>query len=177
MEFSSLIKKRHSVRRFDFQKKLSHHQINKLLEAATYAPSEGNLQPWYFIVVENHKIKQSLSQAALGQLPVVEAPVVIVTCIDKNKTMQKYGQRGVDLYAIQSTALATYQLWLAAVDRGMAACWIGAFDENQVSSILKLPEHLRPVVLLCLGYAREEPEVTERESIEKIAKYINEFPI
>jgi len=171
MDFAELIKKRSSVRKFNREKTITDSQIKQLLEMAILTPSEGNLQPWYFVVVRDGKVKSKLYEAALKQQPVKEAPVVIVTCLNKEKTFWKYGLRGTQLYAIQSTALATYQLWLAAVNEGLAGCWIGAFDEEQVSQILGLSKNLRPVVLLCLGYAGESPELTKRESIDKVTEY------
>lgn len=174
MEFSELIKKRCSVRDFDLNKKIDKLMIEKLIAEAILAPSEGNLQPWFFAIILSQSIKLKLYQASFKQEAIKNAPALIVTCINKEKTFYQYGSRGVNLYAIQSTALATYQLWLAAVDKGLAGCWIGAFDEDKVKEILDLDENLRPVVILSLGYPKFEPKNTERLELNKVIKCFEE---
>jgi nitroreductase len=171
MDFSKVIKKRHCVRKFDSTKDITAKQIKQILEAARLAPSEGNLQPWIFIIIKKQEIKQKLSEAALGQTVLEEASIVVITCIDLDIASGRYGARGKNLYSIQSTALATYNLWLLAVDLGLAACWIGVFDENKVKEILSLDDNLRPVVIMPVGFSAEKPFITDRKSIDEISKY------
>ena len=61
----------------------------------------------------------------------------------------------VQLYQdAQDTAAAVENALLMAVNMGLAACWVGAFDENKVSEICGLPEYLRPVALIPIGYEK-----------------------
>jgi len=172
MEFEELIKKRHCVRRFDPKKEVSNEQIEKLLKAATLAPSEGNIQPWIFVVVKKQEAKQKLTDAIFGQTAIEKASVIIITCINLNITAEKYSERGISLYSIQSTAAATEHIFLALTDMGLSACWIGAFDEDKVKEILDLKPNLRPVVIMPVGYSAEEAFLTDRKDISKISKII-----
>ena len=82
MDLLETIKNRRSIRYFKKQD-LTQDIIEKLLEAARWAPSAGNVQPWAFVVASSQKIKQSLSMAAFGQKDLEEASVVFVVCADE----------------------------------------------------------------------------------------------
>ncbi|MGZ5561942.1 MAG: nitroreductase family protein, partial [Halobacteriota archaeon] len=65
-----------------------------------------------------------------------------------------------------ATIAASY-IQLAAEALGVATCWIGAFDEKRVSSSLKIPLDIRPVLMLPIGYAEEAPEPTARMGLSR----------
>ncbi len=130
--------------------------IGVMLYSAVHAPSAGNSQEWNFIVVKDKDIKEKLSDAALKQNFITEAPVVIVVCADKEKISLRYGKRGESLYALQDTAAATMNLLLAAQALGLSTCWIGAFDEESVGHALELPNQLRALAIVPVGYSDEK---------------------
>ena len=172
MEVFEAIKKRRSTRRFDASKQVSDEQIEKILEAGRLAPSAHNLQDWFFIVVKAQDKKDKLVEAAASQSFVGEASVVIVVCADLRLADRLSTKHGEDFYMIQDTAIATIQMWLAATNLGLGACWVGAFDEEEVKRALNLEEHLRPVALLPIGYPAESPSPTPRRKIKEISKII-----
>jgi nitroreductase len=172
MEVFEAIKKRRSIRKFDTIKKVTDEQIEKLLEAARWAPSAGNLQSWYFVVVKDQKIKEQLVEAALGQDFIAEAPVVIVSCADLERSASHYGNRGKELYAIQDATIATQNICLEATEMGLGTCWVGAFDEEAVSEILDLSGHLRPIAIIPIGYPAESPSPPPRRSIKEISRIV-----
>ncbi len=135
--------------------------MDEILEAAVAAPSAKNCQDWEFIVVKNPENRQRLAGAALGQDMIEEAPVVVVVCSNLKKS-SRCGTRGETLYSIQDTAAATQNLMLAAWDKGIGSCWVGAFDEGRVRQVLVLPEHVRPLAIVPLGYPAETPKKPER---------------
>lgn len=151
MDLFAAIDKRHSVRLFR-EDAPEREVLEKLLAAAVRAPTAGNIQPWHFYVVQSREMKEKLSVAALSQRHVRSAPVVIVVCVDENKSAQRYGKRGEMLYCIQDAAAATENLLLAAVAAGLGGCWVGAFDENEVRAALGAPKGHRPVTMIPLGY-------------------------
>lgn len=171
-DFFEVIKSRRSVRRFDERKEVSQEQIQQILEAGHLSPSAHNLQDWFFVVVKDPKIKKKLVEAAAGQDFVGQASVVFVVCADLRLADKQSGRHGRDFYMIQDTAIATTSLWLAAVSLGLGACWVGAFDEEEVKKILGLEEYLRPVALLPVGYPAERPSPTFRKRIREISKEI-----
>ncbi len=144
MDFWKVLKNRHCVRSFDANKPVTDEQIEKLIGAAKLAPSAGNCQDWELVVVKEKEKRQQLIEQAISfqQSFVAEAPVVIMVCIDSNKTKDRYGDRGRDLYSIQDTAAATQNLLLAATALGLGACWVGAFEENKTREVLNLTDNL-----------------------------------
>lgn len=172
MDVLEAIKKRRTIRRFDLVRKVTDGQIEKLLEAAQWASSAGNLQARFFVVVRDKAIKERLAEAAVRQMFIAEAPVVLVVCADLERPASKYGRRGRELYAIQDATLAAQNLWLAATEMGLAAGWVGAFGEEEVSRILDLGNGLRPIAIMPLGYPAEFPSPPPRRPLKEISKQI-----
>lgn len=166
------IKERRSIRKFSSEN-IPRATITRLLEAACYAPTAGNVQPWFFYVVEDREVKEKFSQAALGQKMLVEAPVVIVVCAELNRARKSYGSRGENLYALQDTAAAVENLMLAATALGIGSCWVGAFKEEEVASVLDLDNDRRPVALIPLGYPEKVPkQAPPRRPVEDIVTFL-----
>ena len=137
----------------DFQNKpISEEAVTALLEAARWAPSGGNLQPWRFIVVKNAAVKGELALAAFGQEFLVQAPLVIAVCAVPEESAVNYGERGRALYCLQDTAAAVQNILLQAALLGLGTCWVGAFRESAVARALNLPEGEKPVALIPIGY-------------------------
>lgn len=170
MELYEALRKRRSIRAFQ-DKEVPPDCIDRMLHAAVLAPSEGNVQPWQFFVVTNRRIKRKLAEAALNQMFVAEAPVVIVVCIDVNATAP-YGRRGRELFSIQSTAAAIEHMLLTAVSLNLGTCWVGSFREGEVSAVLNVQSTLRPVALIPVGYPAESPPQRRRKSVEDVAFYV-----
>jgi nitroreductase len=167
MDLLEIIKNRRSIRVFKKQD-LPQNIIEKLLEAARWAPSAGNVQPWAFIVASSPKMKHSLSMAAFGQKDLEEASVVIVVCADEKLAEQSYGERGKSLYCLQDTAAATQNILLTAYSLGLGSCWIGAFKEKEIRQVIKAPKEMRPIALIPIGYPDEAPAARSRRSVSEI---------
>lgn len=162
MNILETIKERRSIRKFQ-KKEIPKEIIDKLIEALLWAPSAGNLQSRKFYFVFNQKIKKELTEAALGQSFIEEAPLVIVGCADNNIAF-RYGERGKNLYSICDVSASIENMMLSANAFDLGTCWIGAFDEKRVSKILNLPENLKPIVICPVGYPGEKPEAPPRVS-------------
>jgi len=161
------IRNRRSVRAFTTEP-VSDAEVEKLIDAARWAPSAGNIQPWEFIVVRGPEIKSGLCKAAGNQNFVEEAPVVIVVCANALRSGQGYGSRGVNLYCLQDTAAATQNMLLAAHALGLAACWVGAFREEEAREVLNLPTGVRPVAIIPIGHPAHRPTARSRRSLNEI---------
>ncbi len=170
MDVLEAIKTRRSVRSFTSQP-VSDEEVEKLLDAATWAPSAGNIQPWEFIVVRDSEVKQGLCKAALDQKFIEQAPVVIVVCADPAKSAPRYGSRGINLYCLQDTAAATQNLLLTAHATGLAACWVGAFQEAQAKKVLNLPTQVRPVAIIPVGHSTRIPTTRPRRALNEITHH------
>lgn len=144
--------------------------IHEIIKYAHFAPSAGNLQARDFIIIKDEKQKKRLSKASLNQMFIAEAPVDIVVCANLNR-ISPYGSRGKDLYCIQDSAAAVEHILLLAVDIGLGACWVGAFDEYEVSRILELPPHIRPVAIVPIGYPLGKVTTTPRMDTKILIHY------
>ncbi len=145
--------------------------VDRLIEAARWAPSAGNIQPWEFIIVRNQETKRRLAEAALGQSFIEEAPVAIVVCADEERSARGYGMRGRTLYCIQDTAAAIQNIHLAAYAMGLGTCWVGAFREDEARKVLNIPEGVRPVAIIPVGYPAESPPPRSRRPLKQIIHY------
>ncbi|MGQ9513600.1 MAG: nitroreductase family protein [Thermoproteota archaeon] len=167
MDLFEAIKDRRSVRSFK-QKPVPENLIKKILEAASLAPSAGNLQAWEFIIIKDSVTKMEISKAAFYQSFIAEAPVDVVVCANQKRSSERYGRRGRDLYSICDASAATQNLLLAAHALGLGSCWVGAFDETSVSKILGLPDGVKPIAIVPIGYAGETPSPRSRIPLREI---------
>ncbi len=171
MEFSEVIGKRRSVRHFNTKMTVSDGEIRGLLNVAVTAPSAGNIQPWRFYVVRTADARERLA-AALHQRWAAAAPVVIVVAVDPRPCSARYGDRGECLYALQDTAAAVQNILLAAVDRGLASCWIGAFDEKAVAEAVGIVAPVTPIAVLPIGYSAEAAGRPARRPIGEVTTWL-----
>lgn len=166
MDAIHCIKTRRSVRNFK-PDKIPDDILGKILEAATWAPSSGNLQNWEFVVARSPEIKESIARNCHQDF-MARAPVIVVVCSNKKK-VSNYGKRGEEFFGVQNTAAAAQNILLASHSLGIGTCWIGAFDEQKLSGMLELPEHVQPVAVIPMGYPEGKPRQTERIPVEEIA--------
>ncbi len=171
LDVMEAIRGRRSVRAFKRGTNVSEETVEKLVDAARWAPSAGNIQPWEFVIVRTAEVKKRLAEAAFNQSFLEEAQVVIVVCADENRSSEGYGERGKTLYCIQDTAAAAQNIHLAAFSLGLSTCWVGAFKEEWVSEVLKVPRGLRPVALIPVGYPSEFPSARSRRAADRIVHY------
>jgi len=170
MEFAEVIAKRRSVRHFTKQD-VTNEDIRALLDAAVVAPTAGNIQPWRFTVVRSDDAKAKLA-GVLHQRWATNAPVIIAVSLDPRPCAARYGDRGEMLYGVQDTAAAVEHIMLTAVDRGLASCWIGAFDEVAVRDALEITPPIRPVALIPVGYSAESSGRPARRPLSEVTTWM-----
>jgi nitroreductase len=163
--FETILKRR-SIRKFKAEA-VGRDQLERLLEAARWAPSAGNLQPWVFVAVTSPEVKAALAAAAYGERFVAEAPAVIAVVAAPPEN-SRYGRRGRDLYCLQDTAAAVQNILLTACEMGLGACWVGAFDEEAAAQALRLGARERPVALVPVGVPAQEGRSSRRPQAEVV---------
>ncbi|MGV8082210.1 MAG: nitroreductase family protein [Coriobacteriia bacterium] len=171
MDFSEVITKRRSVRHFNTKLDVTEEDIRYLLDAAVVAPSAGNIQPWRFIVVRSAEARERLA-GALHQRWATAAPVTIIVCVDPRPSGARYSDRGERLYCIQDGAAAAENILLAAVDRGLASCWVGAFDAVAVREALGIVSPIEPVAILPIGYSAEFSARPARRPLSEVTTWL-----
>lgn len=161
------IKQRYSVRSYQ-DRPVEPDKLNIVLDAARLAPSARNMQDWKFVVVQDADIRERLMVAANNQRFVAQAPVVIACCATQPDYVMRCGQHSAPIDA----AIAIDHMTLQAVEEGLGTCWIGSFYEDQVKAILEIPEAVRVIELLTLGYpADSAPASKNRNPLNDIVSY------
>jgi nitroreductase len=161
------IRGRRSVRRWKDQA-VPRELIVRALEAARWAPSAVNRQPWHFVVVTEAERRAALAQAtAVAGIAlmrhVTQAPVLVALCGDEKRSPAWY---------VHDCCLASENLMLAAHALGLGTCWVGAFDEGKVAQALGIPEGIRVVGLITLGYpAQKESAPTPRVPLDEVVHW------
>jgi len=169
MDILKAVRERRSIR--DFHKReIPKDIVDKLIDALIWAPSAGNLQARKFFFIKDENIKKNIAAAALKQHFIAEAPLVVIGCTD-SRIAYKYGDRGVNLYSIQDVACSLMGMMLVAHENGLGSAWVGAFHEDIVSNILKLPRYLRPVAIVSIGYPSKIPSPPPRVSKEEAVEF------
>lgn len=154
MEVDDAISRRRSIRKY-LDQPLDWELIGKVVDAGRLAPSSGNLQPWKFVAVTEPERRKNLAEACMKQMWMQTAPVHIVICSETTKLSRFYGIRGERLYSIQNCAAAAENMIIKATALGLATCWVSAFDEEMVKRAIKMPDFVRPQIVITLGYADE----------------------
>jgi F420 biosynthesis protein FbiB-like protein len=181
--FWALVRGRRSVRRYAAQP-VPGELVEKLLEAAHWAPSAHNRQPWRFVVLNEAARRRRLAEAmaehwqadlladgadpaqisrraALSVQRIAGAPLAILPCLDLD-ALDRYPdpqrQRREWQMGVQSVALACQNLLLAAHNYGLVACWMCApiFCPDLVQATLDLPASWEPQALLTIGYPPDD---------------------
>jgi len=165
MDAIECMKTRRSVRKF-LDKPVSWDSIATILDCGRMAPSAGNLQSWKFIVVEDKDPKEAIAKACVEQAWISKAPYIIVVVSEAEKMKRFYDLRGERLYSVQSCAAAVQNMLLAAHNLGLGSCWVGAFDEEKIKSILGCPAETRPQAILPVGYPAETSEKPNKFPLE-----------
>jgi nitroreductase len=154
-------------------------KVTAVLAAARMAPSQSNLQPWRFVIVQDDERKRLLAQACVKGKPVAEAPTVIVAfAVEEDIPVTVGGY--ISAYPLD-VAVAISHLMLAATAEGLGTAWLIDFHEDKVRTVLgNVPEGIHPIGILPLGFPAE-PNGTRgaisegRKSLDEIIAY-NDYP-
>jgi len=158
-----VIKKRRSIRRF-LPKKVEDEKLDFILEAARLAPSANNRQEWRFILVTDDEAKKNVSAAAKNPDLILQAAAVFIICAETDEHVMTCGQMG---YTVDCSIAMTHMI-LAAASLGLGSCWVGAFYEDKAKKILGIPEKIRVVGFLPVGYPAESPPASPRLKKDQI---------
>ncbi|MCJ7568269.1 MAG: nitroreductase family protein [Anaerolineales bacterium] len=196
LALNRLIQERRSIRRFNGSS-IPPEILQRVLEAATMAPSAHNRQPWRFVILTTLEDKQSLANAlgerlredrlADGDDPnqiardvaqsierISSAPVVVIGCLSMESMDVYPDERRITaeyIMAVQSVSMAAQNLLLAAHAEGLGACWLCAplFAKDLVREELSLPEGWEPQGLIILGYPAEAGQERPRRPLEEVS--------
>jgi nitroreductase len=173
MEIMDLIKSRRSIRRFQ-QKQIDEETLIALVDCGRLAPSGSNLQPLEFVIINNktqvdnifNNIKWAAYITPEGDPPEGSRPVgYIVVLVNTEVRSERYE------FDIGS---AVENIILAALGKGIASCWIANFKPKKISEILELPDKIKPIVVIALGYPAHDSKIEPFKGSVKYWKDENE---
>ena len=189
MDIFTAIKERRSCRKFS-PESISEKVIEKILEAATWAPSPLNTQPWEFIVVSNQEMKEKIfSEADRCRKWGIEksgwkwlekyrldflktAPVIVAVIGDPKKS-------GLDMFLEEggvgyqhACAAAIQNMNLSAHALGLGSLWFTLFDKKPMREILDVSAEKTPLGLVCIGKMDGDPLQTPRKDVKDKTTYI-----
>ena len=172
MEFTEVIKKRYSCRKFD-GRQVEKGQLDAILEAGRLAPTAKNLQEQRVYVVQSEEGLAKIDRLTPCRYG---APTVLAVAYDKNRVFVYPGEKQ-DSGAEDATIVATH-MTLAAQNEGVDSCWLNFFNPEEVAKELGLPENEEVVMLLDLGYAADGEDESssamhsQRKELSETVHYI-----
>ena len=185
MDIFSIIKERRSCRAF-LPEPIPEETIAMILEAAVWAPSPMNAQPWEFIVITNRETKKTIFSEAetlkqdllqksgwkwLGRYNVdflLSAPVLVAVVGDPDKTGADRFVKGGGIAYQHACAAAVQNMLLTAHALGLGSLWFTLFDPEVMRNILGVQSGRVPLAVVCLGKPGGEPlQVPRKDALEK----------
>lgn len=167
MNITELVKYRKSVRSWS-DKPVDIETVEKIIDAARFAPSAKNLQDWRVIAVTEPELRVKMTEIANGQNFVGEAPVILVICGDSSTGMMSCD---MPRWVVDATILIDH-ITLAAAGEGLGTCWIGSFNQKACRELLHIPDGWEVVELLPLGYpANPSPVKKSRKSVSEVLNW------
>ncbi len=158
MEVFDAIKTRRSIRKYK-PEPIPEEKLRSILEAARLAPSAGNRQPWRFIIIQDIDRKKALMKVANNQTFLNDAAAIIVAIGDPEVSAR---------WCEKDPMIALEHIVLAATALGYGTCWIGAFDEEALKHLLKIPANVKVIALLPIGIPDETPDPRPRKEFSEI---------
>ncbi len=146
--------------------------LEEILDDSAHVPSAGFTQDCDLVVVRDAAVKKELAEAARepeylkrGQAKsrfISGAPVVVVPCGNRSLFEARYGapaEKSARLpWWLIDAGFVSLALILSAFEKGLAASFIGGFDDDRVAKALSLPRDgsVVPLAIVPMGYARKE---------------------
>jgi nitroreductase len=168
MDFDKVVGKRVSVTSFT-SKRPSWKDAMLAVDAALQGPFAGNKNNLKFIIVEHPEIIKQLAKHA-SQSWIAAAKMAIVICSDDTILEEMYGERG-RVYSRQQAGAAISTVLLKLVDQGLAGCWVGAYTDEIIRQILKIPGHMQVEAIIPVGYAAPKQKKKRKLALSSSVKW------
>ena len=168
-DFLELAGQRYSERYFDANRDIEKDKLDKILEAGRIAPTAANFQPQKIYVL---KSTEALEKAA-ALTHTFQAAAVLLVCYDIDTVWKNPGDRMFKEYNAgeQDASIVAASMMFEAEDLGVHSIWIRGFDAQSVADEFDLPENIKPVMMLALGYpgtdSKPAPMHTTRKALSE----------
>ena len=157
MTFYELAKARYSVRKFKSDM-IEDEKLSAILKAGRLAPTACNFQPQKIYVVKSEEKTNKLAEVCKYTFG---APVILVIGYDKDRDWKNRRMPGYSSGETDAAIVCTHMMF-AAWELGIGSCWVGVFDDKEISATFELPENIKPVALLPIGYPADDATPNEK---------------
>lgn len=175
----SYFSSRRTIRRYDASRPVDDQLIAEIVEAASHAPTTGNMQLYSVITTRTPEGKRRLAPAHFSQPQVEGCSVVLTFCADFRRFCRWCEASGADpgydnfqsfVTALLDTALFAQQVCTIAEMRGLGTCYLGTTTYNapQIAEALGLPPMVVPVTTLTVGWPADQGEDAGRLPVEAV---------
>lgn len=151
MTFLELATDRYSVRSFS-DHPIEQEKMDAILRAGQIAPTAVNYQPQKIYVLKSDDALQKVSPVTRFTY---DAPVILLCCADTSKAWKSPTEKGYDTGEMDVSIVCTHMM-LEAWELGIGSVWVRGFNARQVAKVFNLPENIKPVCMLPIGYPAED---------------------
>ncbi len=189
MDLITAIKERRSCRAY-LPDPIDEATIEQVLDAAVWAPSPANLQPWEFVVITGREVKERIFTTS-GELKqawfeksgwkwvnkynidfLKDVPAMVCVIADPKKSgLDVFSPQGAEAYQ-HACAAAIQNMMLMAHSLGLGTLWFTLFDRDVVKEILGVDAGKEPVALICMGKPAQDPVQTPRKDAKGKTTYV-----
>ena len=156
MELEEVFEKRFSARSYS-DRKVERDVLEKVLDAGRIAPTATNSQPQRFYVVESKEAIEKLDSVTPMRYG---TQTVVVICADMDVVWKNRREEGYTT-ADMDCSIATTYMMLKATELGLGTVWVRAFNSEDVKKVLELPENIKPICMLPIGYKSDDCKPSE----------------
>mgnify|MGYP003290049976 CR=1 FL=1 len=170
MNFNQLIKERYSVRTFK-EDVIKDEIIKELLATINYIPTATNSQPTHVYLLKSTDALNKIKKHA----NIYNAPLVLLVASDINVSWHNPKEEGYTTAEMDGSITTTY-LMLKSWELGLGSVWIRYFNSQDVQTEFSLPENIKPICLLAIGYATDDSKPSPRHYVklplDELIKYL-----
>lgn len=171
MTFMELARDRYSVRKFS-DKAVEKEKIDAIIEAGKVAPTAKNYQPQIIYIIKSEDALAKINEISPC---IYGAPVVLLICYDADTVWKNSRRPGYDTGEVDASIVGTHMM-LEAWEQGIGSCWVGVFNDQDIIKAFELPENIKPVALLPIGYAAEGSEPAPmHDTFKEISDFVKEL--
>ncbi len=177
METLECIKTRRSVRKFKTDS-VSKEIIEKLVLAASYAPSWKNTQITRYIAIDDSSILKKIADdctPVYNSNIIQQSPMLIAVTFIKGRCGFErdgsYSTKKEDRWQMFDVGAACQTFCLAAKEKGLGTVIMGIFDEDKITELLEIPEERELAALIAVGWPDIDPEAPKRKSVDDLLQF------
>lgn len=169
MNFIDLAKQRYSCRSYK-QTPVEKEKLDMILEAGRIAPTAKNNQPQRIYVLQS---EEALNQIRSITSCAFNAPIVLMIAYNAEEEWTNPLEEGIHS-GVEDASIVAAHMMLEASELNLATCWVNRFPNSETAKAFSLPENLKPVLLMPLGYPADKPSPRhfERKDTDEIVQYL-----